>query len=93
MLEVENYFKQSKNITLSIPMDLNWLDEISLYKTIKDFDIGVAPMVDHEFNIAKILLDTIPTSQVLEPVRSSSLTAVPGSSSPFPDHWAGSYYF
>jgi len=54
VLEVENYFKQSKNITLSIPMDLNWLDEISLYKTIKDFDIGVAPMVDHEFDIARI---------------------------------------
>ena len=52
-LEIENYFKQNKNISLNIPMDVNWLDEISLYRTIKDFDIGVSPMVDHEFNVAK----------------------------------------
>lgn len=52
-LEVEEYFKENTNIDLNIPMGIDWLDEIGLYRMIKDFDIGVSPMVDHEFNVAK----------------------------------------
>lgn len=52
-LEVEEYFKGNDKIELNIPMDIDWLDEIGLYKMMKEFDIGVSPMVDHEFNVAK----------------------------------------
>jgi len=52
-LEIETFFKDRKNIRLNIPMDIDWLDEINIYRMIKDFDIGVSPMVNHDFNIAK----------------------------------------
>ena len=51
--EIEYYFKDHSNIILEIPEDVNWLDEYSIYQRIKAFDIGVSPMVDHPFNVAK----------------------------------------
>lgn len=51
--EIECYFKGNTNIILDIPEDINWLDENSIYKRIKEFDIGVSPMVNHEFTVAK----------------------------------------
>ena len=52
-LEIEEYFKSCSNIELNIPENINWLDEQGLYHLIKEFDIGVSPMVHHEFNMAK----------------------------------------
>lgn len=52
-LEIENYFKDNVNILLDIPEHINWQDELSIYKKICEFDIGISPMVHHEFNIAK----------------------------------------
>lgn len=52
-LEIEAYFSDRPDITLDIPMDLNWEKDEWLYKRISHFDMGLAPMVDHEFNRAK----------------------------------------
>lgn len=51
--EIEQLFKPYPNILLDIPEGVNWLDEHTIYHKIKEFDIGVSPMVNHEFNIAK----------------------------------------
>lgn len=51
--EIEYYFKDNTNITLDIPEAINWLNENSIYKRIKELDIGVSPMVNHEFTVAK----------------------------------------
>lgn len=50
---IRDYFMQSKNIELLIPEDIDWKDEDWLYKEISKFDIGLAPLIDHEFNKAK----------------------------------------
>ena len=34
-------------------MKIDWLDELSIYKKVSEFDIGLSPLVDHEFNTAK----------------------------------------
>ena len=51
--EIEEYFKDCWNIELEIPEGLTWEDDGWIYERIVEFDIGVAPMVDHEFNRAK----------------------------------------
>lgn len=51
--EIFNYFSSKKNILVEIPQNINWLDEKSIHEFIVQFDIGVSPMVDHEFNRAK----------------------------------------
>ncbi len=52
-IEIETYFKNSNNILLDISENINWLNETSIYKKISEFDLGVSPMINHEFNIAK----------------------------------------
>ncbi len=51
--EIEAYFSDRPDIILDIPMDLNWKKDEWLYERISHFDMGMAPMVDHEFNRAK----------------------------------------
>lgn len=51
--EIELYFKDKPNISLEIPVDLDWTSDGWLYEQIKTFDLGVSPMVDHPFNQAK----------------------------------------
>lgn len=53
IIAIKDFFKNNKNITLDIPKNINWLDENSIYRRIKDFDIGLSPMLKNEFNIAK----------------------------------------
>ena len=50
---IETLFKNKTNITLNIPQKIDWFDENFIYEQIKDFDVGVSPMINHEFNIAK----------------------------------------
>jgi len=52
-IEIENYFSDNDNILLDIPENIDWLDENSIYKKISRFDIGVSPMIEHDFTIAK----------------------------------------
>ncbi len=51
--EIKDYFKNSKNVEIVIPENLNWENDVWVYKEIQGFDVGVSPMVDHEFNRAK----------------------------------------
>ena len=51
--DIENYFRDYKHIVLDIPQNINWLDEVSVYNRIKEFDIGVSPLLDTEFNRTK----------------------------------------
>lgn len=52
-LEIEDFFTGISNAELEIPMNLNWEDEEAIYARVKDFDIGLAPLVDHDFNKGK----------------------------------------
>jgi len=51
--EIKNYFQNYKHIELEIPENLNWENDSWLYDKIKEFDLGVSPMLDFEFNRAK----------------------------------------
>jgi len=51
--EIRAYFSENENLELEIPEKINWQDEDWVYNKIKKFDIGISPMVDHEFNLAK----------------------------------------
>jgi glycosyltransferase involved in cell wall biosynthesis len=50
---VRNFFAEMENIELIIPENIDWTDEDWLYQEICKFDIGLAPLIDHEFNQAK----------------------------------------
>ncbi|MES2558355.1 MAG: glycosyltransferase [Bacteroidota bacterium] len=51
--EIITYFKHKTNIELHIPIDLNWHDELSIYSHILEFDLGLSPLLDTEFNRSK----------------------------------------
>jgi glycosyltransferase involved in cell wall biosynthesis len=53
ILEIQAMFANSPNITLDIPIGINWLDEMSVYKRICTFDIGVSPLLNTDVNQAK----------------------------------------
>jgi len=40
-------------ITLEMPDDINWLNETSVYRRLCEFDIGISPLLDTEYNRAK----------------------------------------
>ena len=51
--EIISYFKDNKNIIVETPLNLDWLNEESIYEIISTFDIGVSPLIDNEFNRSK----------------------------------------
>ena len=51
--EIQAYFADCPHIELEIPRNLNWKQDLWVYKEIAKFDIGVAPMVDHPFTRSK----------------------------------------
>ena len=51
--EIFEYFKNCSNIKVDVPDNLNWEEDFWVYDKIKDFDIGVSPLVNHEFNESK----------------------------------------
>ena len=53
LLEIENYFKANSNIEVIADLNINWLNEKEIYKYIAQFDIGVSPLIENEFNSAK----------------------------------------
>ena len=53
IVQIKSYFKDRTNIELEIPTELNWKNDRWLYSDITKFDVGLSPMVNHEFNQAK----------------------------------------
>jgi glycosyltransferase involved in cell wall biosynthesis len=51
--EVKKYFKHSDNVVVKIPLHLDWHNERNLQDFIKDFDVGIATLLDHPYQIAK----------------------------------------
>ena len=51
--EIRDYFLENKNVLIEIPLDINWQDEMSVYERVKEFDIGVCPLVNNEITQAK----------------------------------------
>ncbi len=51
--EIKTYFKHKSNILVDTPVNLDWLNERSIYENVMTFDIGVAPLLDNEFNCGK----------------------------------------
>lgn len=51
--EILQEFSENKNVLLNIPEEVNWLNEEAIYRRISEFDIGVSPMIDHEFTRSK----------------------------------------
>lgn len=51
--EIINYFKAYPNINICIPTNLDWKNDLWIYSMIKEFDIGVSPMINHPFNKSK----------------------------------------
>lgn len=50
---LHQYFKSHNNIELEIPAKLNWQDEKDLQSRIKEFDIGIATLLDNELHRSK----------------------------------------
>lgn len=51
--EVYALFADKNNIEIEMPADIDWYDEIAIYKRIQAFDVGVSPLLNTEFNVAK----------------------------------------
>ncbi len=51
--EIKNYFSSNKNISLEIPENIHWQNELSVYRRVLEFDVGVCPLIDSEIARAK----------------------------------------
>ncbi|UPT65427.1 MAG: glycosyltransferase [Sphingobacteriales bacterium JAD_PAG50586_3] len=51
--EITAFFADNPNIEVVIPADIDWQDEQQVYKRIKDFDVGIAPLINNEMNRSK----------------------------------------
>lgn len=51
--EIQEYFRRHPHIAVHTPLALDWQNEPGIYRIIKSFTIGVAPLLDGEFNRAK----------------------------------------
>jgi glycosyltransferase involved in cell wall biosynthesis len=48
-----NYFSAYENVQLEIPLDINWQDEFEVQRRIAALDIGIATLLDDEFQRSK----------------------------------------
>ena len=51
--ELRAFFLEKENITLEIPENIDWQDEVSVYEKISEFDLGISPLIDNAYNRAK----------------------------------------
>lgn len=51
--EIRQYFKDVPNVEVELPCCINWLDEAAVYEQVSRFDVGLAPLLNSEFNRAK----------------------------------------
>ena len=52
-LEIIHRFEHKKNIIIEMPQNINWQNELEIYKLISEFDVGISPLLDTEANRAK----------------------------------------
>lgn len=52
-LELKRQFDSFPFISVDAPLNLDWLDEENIYSQLATFDVGVAPLLDNEFNRSK----------------------------------------
>lgn len=50
---VMEYFKKFKNVSVEIPQNINWMDEVAIQEKISTFDVGIATLLDNEFSRSK----------------------------------------
>ncbi len=53
MEEIQAIFQDARHVSLNMPQEIDWLDEHSIYAILCTLDIGVAPLIDNEFNRPK----------------------------------------
>lgn len=51
--ELKERFSGNDNVSLEMPAGIDWQDETSIYRKIKEFDIGISPLLDTERNRSK----------------------------------------
>lgn len=51
--EIVSEFAEYDHIQVDIPLEVNWLDELSVYEIVKGFDVSVAPLLNNEIHRAK----------------------------------------
>ncbi len=50
---IQTYLKRFENVVAEIPTDIDWKNEIAIQEKIATFDIGIATLIDDEFNRSK----------------------------------------
>lgn len=51
--EIRSALRGHENIELEFPNDIDWMNENEVYERIAAFDVGLSPLVNHDFNKAK----------------------------------------
>jgi glycosyltransferase involved in cell wall biosynthesis len=51
--DIKLYFRDCPFVKLEIPLDFDWTNEDAIQRKICSFDIGLAPLLNHPFNMAK----------------------------------------
>ena len=51
--EIRSAFRGRENIELEFPENIDWMNESEIYARISEFDVGLSPLVNHDFNKAK----------------------------------------
>lgn len=46
-------FSSQRNIEIHVPLDIDWFNEEDIYRRIREFDVGISPLLDTEINRAK----------------------------------------
>lgn len=50
---IEEYFEGAKNVTLEMPLDVDWNNEYDIQDYILSFDIGIATLLNNPIQLAK----------------------------------------
>lgn len=50
---IQTYFQNCKHVTLDLPTEIDWLNELGLQQKIVEFDVGIATLMDNEIQRSK----------------------------------------
>jgi len=51
--DIKLYFRDCPFVKLEIPLEFDWTNEEAIQRKICSFDMGLAPLINHPFNVAK----------------------------------------